>query len=113
MCCQFLPTGGSNVPGYVQPLLFIEKSQNCQYLNNHRGKRKNKTRFRILKIIFLDECLTKFKNNLIILNKISHRFILTLKLFTEPNNLLKPLVISSQNTLQLESFIHNEILQDS
>jgi hypothetical protein len=30
---------------------------------------------------FLDVCLTKFKNNQIFLNKISHRFLLTTKLF--------------------------------
>ncbi len=31
---------------------------------------------------FFEVCLTKFKNNQILLNKISHRFLLTTKLFT-------------------------------
>jgi hypothetical protein len=31
---------------------------------------------------FFDVCLTKFKNNQILRNKISHRFQLTTKLFT-------------------------------
>jgi hypothetical protein len=31
---------------------------------------------------FFDVCLTKFKNNLIVLNKISHSFLLTTNLFT-------------------------------
>ena len=31
---------------------------------------------------FFDECLTNFKNNIILPNKISHRFLLTTKLFT-------------------------------
>jgi hypothetical protein len=34
-------------------------------------------------IYFFGICLTKFKNNQILLNKISHRFLLTAKLFTE------------------------------
>jgi hypothetical protein len=43
--------------------------------------KKNKHRFVILKFLeFLNVCLTKFKNNLI-LNKISHRYQLTIKLF--------------------------------
>jgi hypothetical protein len=36
--------------------------------------------FRVLE--FFDVCLTKFKNNKILLNKISHRFLWTTKLFT-------------------------------
>jgi hypothetical protein len=33
--CQFLLPGGSIGPGYVLQLLFGEKSQNCEQLNNH------------------------------------------------------------------------------
>jgi len=32
---------------------------------------------------FFDVCLTKFKNNKILLNKVSNRFLLTTKLFIE------------------------------
>jgi hypothetical protein len=32
--------------------------------------------------LIFDICLTKFKNNQILLNKISHRFLLIIKLFT-------------------------------
>jgi hypothetical protein len=32
---------------------------------------------------FFDACFTKFKKNQILLNKISHRFLLATKLFTE------------------------------
>ncbi len=43
-------------------------------------------RFGILRIIyFFDVCLTKFKNDQILLNKISHRFLLTAKLFPGRN----------------------------
>jgi hypothetical protein len=35
--------------------------------------------------VFIEVCLTKFKNNQILLNKISHRFLMTTKLFNESN----------------------------
>jgi hypothetical protein len=47
------------------------------------AREKNKRRYGIFKILeFFNVCLTKFKNNQILLNKISHRFLLTTKLFT-------------------------------
>ncbi len=48
-----------------------------------KARGKNKHLFGILGILeFFDVCLTKFKNNQILLNKISHIFLLTTKLFT-------------------------------
>ncbi len=44
--------------------------------------RKNKYIFGILVILIFYVCLTKFKNNQILLNNISHRLLLTIKLFT-------------------------------
>ncbi len=41
---------------------------------------------------FVDACLTKFENNQILLNKISHRFLLTTKLFSG----LKSLIIKTE-----------------
>ena len=43
---------------------------------------------------FFDVSLTKFKNNQILLNKISHRFLLTIKLITGWKSLIKPIVRS-------------------
>ena len=67
--------GGSMVPRYVSQLLFSEKSQNCETLNNHYSEKKITTDFESLEFYkFLGACLTKFKNNQILLNKISHTF---------------------------------------
>jgi hypothetical protein len=45
---------------------------------------KNKHRFGIRNILdfFFDVCLTEFENYQILLNKISHRFLVTAKLFS-------------------------------
>jgi len=48
-----------------------------------KAREKNSTDMESLEFkTFFDACLTKFKNNQILLNKISHRFLLTTKLFT-------------------------------
>ncbi len=39
---------------------------------------------------FFDMCLTKFKNNQILLNKINHWYLVTAKLFTEWNIPIQP-----------------------
>jgi hypothetical protein len=49
--CQFVPPGGSMVPGYVLQLLFCEKSQNSKSSTATKAREKNKHRFRILGIL--------------------------------------------------------------
>jgi hypothetical protein len=88
MSCQNLLRGGSMSPTYVLQPLFSEKSQNCQKPNNHQSQRKNKQRFEILRISeIIDVFLTKFENYKILRNKISHRFLVTTKLFDERKTL--------------------------
>jgi hypothetical protein len=45
---------------------------------------------------FFDVCLTEFKNNQILINKISHRFLLTTKLITEWKILIKKIIKNSE-----------------
>ena len=59
------------------------------------GTEKNKHIFGILKNRnFLNVCFTKFENYQILLNKISHRFLVTTKLFSGWKNLIKNSVSS-------------------
>jgi hypothetical protein len=78
--------GGSIVPRYVLQLVFSEKSHHCLKLNNHQMSKSSETVSADLESLEFyknfDVCLTKFKNNLIVLNKISHSFLLTTNLFT-------------------------------
>jgi hypothetical protein len=47
-----------------------------------KAREKISTDLESLEFKTIEVCLTKFKNNQISLNKISHRFLLTTKLFT-------------------------------
>ncbi len=58
-------------------------------------------RFEILRILdIFDACLTKFKNNQILLNKIRHRFLLTNKL-GERASLILTLIVSLLSILSV------------
>ncbi len=57
-----------------------------------KAREKDKHRFGIL-WNYLDECLTKFKDNQILLNKISHRFLLTTELLTGRKSLILPMFL--------------------
>ncbi len=78
--------GGSKGPRYVWPLLLLKnnkiadcwttaeaKEKMIKYLESFKFEKKT------------DVHLTKFKNNQILLNKISHKFLVTTKLFTRKN----------------------------
>jgi hypothetical protein len=69
----------------VLQLLFSEISQYCfiiaKKLTTTKAREKISTYLKSLELKNY-VCLTKFKNNEILFNKISHRFLLTLKLFT-------------------------------
>jgi hypothetical protein len=60
--------------------------KNNKIANNPTGTKatgKNKQRYKIFRVLkFYDVCLTNFKNNQILLNKFSHRFLATTMLFT-------------------------------
>jgi len=61
------------------------------------AREKNKHRFEILRILeIFDACLTKFKNNQILLNKISHRFLLTTKLYTGQKIIIEIMLINTE-----------------
>jgi hypothetical protein len=52
----------------------------------NEAREKNKRRFKIVQLIFKKIiCVTEYKNNLILLNKISHWFLVTTKLYTRWN----------------------------
>ncbi len=62
----------------------LEKNHNFDKKSTTpKAREKIKHRIRILRILEKnDVCLSKFKNNQILLNKISRRFILTTKIFS-------------------------------
>jgi hypothetical protein len=70
-------------PRYVFQLLY---NFNHKIANNSatlEAKEKNKRTFGTVKNLEkMDGCLTELKNNQILLNKISHQFKMTTKLFT-------------------------------
>jgi hypothetical protein len=73
------------VPGYVLQLLFGEKSTNfkkTQQPPKLARKMANKDFEFKGNFRFMYVCLTKFKKNQILLNKIGHQSILTTKLIT-------------------------------
>jgi hypothetical protein len=51
---------------------------------------------------FLNTCLTKSRNNQILLNKIGHRFLLTTKLFTGQKVLINLICFTLQTKDNLE-----------
>jgi hypothetical protein len=69
-------------PRKVLHLLINEKSQNCKNLATSKARENISTDLESLELYKNDVGLTKFKNDQTILNNISHRFLLTAKLFT-------------------------------
>jgi hypothetical protein len=62
---------------------FVKNHKIAKNSTTTKAREKNKHRFRILRILqFFDACSTTFKNNQILLYKISRRFQLTTKLYT-------------------------------
>ncbi len=81
-------TGVSMVPTNVLKLLLCEKLS-VKNTTTTKAREKNKHRFGILKILeIFDVHLIKFENNQILLNKSSHRFLPTTKLFTWQKSLI-------------------------
>jgi hypothetical protein len=70
-------------PRYVFQLLFSEKNVNV--LKTQQPQNLVVKLAQIWNSQNFIKCLTKFKNNQILLNKISHRFLMTTKLYTEGN----------------------------
>jgi hypothetical protein len=69
-------------PRYVLQLLFSKKSQNCYNSAITEAREKISTDWETVEFyLFLYICLTKFENYQILLNKISHRYLATTKLF--------------------------------
>ncbi len=54
--------------------LYSEKSWNCLKLNSHVSYTKNKHGFEILRIKKIEVCQTTFKNNQVLLNKLTTDF---------------------------------------
>jgi hypothetical protein len=85
---------GESAASFCHQLAALFPGMSCNFylVKNHKvscnstttkAREKNKHKFGILRNLqFFDLCLTKCKNNQILLNKISHRFLPTTKLFT-------------------------------
>jgi hypothetical protein len=58
----------------------VKNNKIAKHSTTTKAKEKISTDLESLE--FFDVCLTKFENNQILLNKISHVFLLTTKLFT-------------------------------
>ncbi len=80
--------------------LFPDMFCNFYLVKNHKIAKKNSTTIKASTKIstyleslefynFFGVCLTKFKSNQILFNKISHRFLLTTKLFTRWKSLIE------------------------
>ncbi len=81
--CQFLLTGGSMVTQCVLLLLLSKNHKIAKNSTTTKAREKNKHRSGILRILqIFYACMTTFKNNQILLYKISCRFQLTAKLYT-------------------------------
>jgi hypothetical protein len=62
--------------------ILVKKMQSALNLTITEAREKIRTDLKSLEIkACFHECLTKFKTNSILLNKMSHRFLLTTKLF--------------------------------
>jgi hypothetical protein len=72
----------ARVPDMFCNFYLVKKSQNSQK-NSTTTKEKISTYLESLQLWeYFDVCLTKFKKNQILLNKVIHRILLTTKLFT-------------------------------
>jgi hypothetical protein len=76
-------------PRNILQLLSTDKSKNVKNSTTTKGREKIITDLESLGFQkFFHVCLTKFKNKQILLQKISHRFLLTALLFTGGNGLM-------------------------
>jgi hypothetical protein len=82
------------VAAWVQVIFYsfnlVKNHKTAKNLTTTNAREKNKNRFGILRILVIFYIyFTKFKNNQILLNKISHRFLMTTKLFTGQKSLIQ------------------------
>jgi hypothetical protein len=78
--------GGIKGPRYVWPLLLVKNHKIADCSTAAKAKEKISKYLESFKFAKkTDVHLTKFKNNQILLNKISHKFLVTTKLFTRKN----------------------------
>jgi hypothetical protein len=68
-------------PRYVLQLFKVKNYKNAKNAKTTKAREKISTYLESLE--FFDVCLSKFKNNQILLIKISHRFLATTKLFSK------------------------------
>ncbi len=81
--CQFLPPGGSMGPIYVYNFYFVTNHKIAKKSTNTKARERISTFWNPYNFSnFFGVCLTKFLMNKFLLNKISHRFLLTTMLFT-------------------------------
>ncbi len=97
--CEFLPPGGSTGPSYVLQLYLVKNHKIADNSAITEAREKFSTYLESLEFSkFVGACLTKFENYQILHNKISHRWLVTTKLFSGWKSLIDQVSVRVKQT---------------